>query len=90
LSRDKLLEGLRAELDAADEFMQGLLESDLLPDETLREYLMDLTLLQNKHIPAEMCSEGKLMERLDEVTGWLDNIKWEITNYQTALGDGGS
>ena len=80
LSRDKLLEGLRVELDAADEFMQELLEADLLPDELLREYLRDLTLLQCKHIPAEMCSEGKLMERLNEVVTWRDNLKWDIEN----------
>ena len=87
LSRDKLLEGLRVELDAADEFMQELLEADLLPDELLREYLRDLTLLQCKHIPAEMCSEGKLMERTDEVSIWLENLKWEIANYQKVDGD---
>ena len=80
MSRDKLLEGLRVELDAADEFMQELLEADLLPDELLREYLRDLTLLQCKHIPAEMCSEGKLMERLNEVVTWRDNLKWDIEN----------
>jgi len=87
LSRDKLLEGLRVELDAADEFMQELLEADLLPDELLREYLRDLTSLQCKHIPAEMCSEGKLMERTDEVSIWLENLKWEIANYQKVDGD---
>ena len=80
MSRDKLLEGLRVELDAADEFMQELLEADLLPDELLREYLRDLTLLQCKHIPAEMCSEGKLMERFNEVVTWRDNLKWDIEN----------
>lgn len=80
MSRDKLLEGLRVELDAADEFMQELLEADLLPDELLREYLRDLTLLQCKHIPAEMCSEGKLMERLNEVVTWRDSLKWDIEN----------
>ena len=80
MSRTTLLTDLQAELDAADDFMQELLEADLLPDELLREYLMDLTLLQNKHIPAELCSEGKLVERLDEVLTWRDNLKWDIEN----------
>jgi len=90
MSRTTLIKDLQTELDAADEFMQELLEADLLPHELLREYLMDLTLLQNKHIPADLCSEGKLMERTDEVSIWLENLKWEITNHQTAVGDGGS
>lgn len=47
---------------------------------------MDLTLLQNKHIPAELCSEGKLMERTDEVSIWLENLKWEIAKHRD--GDG--
>lgn len=86
LSRDKLIVDLQADLNAADEFMQSLLEADLLPHELLREYLMDLTLLQNKHIPAELCSEGKLMERTDEVSIWLENLKWEIAKHRD--GDG--
>ncbi|MBT5951050.1 MAG: hypothetical protein HOG90_07950 [Betaproteobacteria bacterium] len=78
MSRSQLITELQAELDSADEFLQELLEADLLPDDMVREYLMELTLLQNKHIPAEMCSEAKLMERLDEVAGWIDNLKWDI------------
>ena len=82
MSRTTLIKDLQTELDAADEFMQELLEADFLPHELLREYLMDLTLLQNKHIPAEMCSEGKLMERSDEVSIWLENLKWEIAKHR--------
>ena len=86
MNHSQLINDLQAELDAADEFMQDLLEADLLPHQLLREYLMDLTLLQNKHIPAEMCSEGKLMERTDEVSIWLENLKWEIAKHRD--GDG--
>ena len=86
LNRIKLIKDLQTELDAADEFMQELLESNFLPHELLRKYLMNLTLLQNKHIPAEMCSEGKLMERTDEVSIWLENLKWEIAKHRD--GDG--
>jgi len=86
MNHSQLINDLQAELDAADEFMQDLLEADLLPHELLREYLMDITLLQNKHIPAEMCSEGKLMERTDEVSIWLENLKWEIAKHRD--GDG--
>jgi len=86
LNRIKLIKDLQTELDAADEFMQELLESNFLPHELLRKYLMNLTLLQNKHIPAEMCSEGKLIERTDEVSIWLENLKWEIAKHRD--GDG--
>ena len=81
-------EFFEGELDAADEFMQELLKADLLPDELLREDSMDLTLLQNKHIPAEMCSEGKLMERADEVSMWLDSLKREIAKHREVGGNG--
>ena len=87
MSRAALINDLQAGLDAADEFMQELLEADLLPHELLREYLMDLTLLQNKHIPADLCSEGKLMERADEVSIWLENLKWEIAKRQKVDGN---
>lgn len=87
MSRSQLIKDLQVELDAADEFMRELLETDLLPEDLLQEYLMNLTLLQNKHIPAELCSEGKLMERADEVSMWSDNLKWEITKHQKVDGN---
>jgi len=80
MSRTTLITDLQADLDAADEFMQELLEADLLPHELLREYLMDLTLLQNKHDPANVCTEVKLMERLNEVVTWRENLKWDLEN----------
>ncbi len=58
-----------------------------MPHELLREYLMDLTLLRSKHIPADLCSEGKLMESADEVSIWLENLKWEIAKHQKVDGN---
>ena len=87
MRRIKLINDLQADLDTADDFMQELLEANYLPDDLLREYLMDLAMLQSKHIPAEMCSEGKLMERADEVSIWLENLKWEIAKHQKADGN---
>ena len=50
----------------------------------LNDFKDDLLTLQNKHIPAEMCSEGKLMERILEVEALLDKVKWEIKNLPDA------
>ena len=57
---------------------KSLTETNVLPDELLREYQLDLLALQNKHIPAEICSSGKLIERIGEVTTLIDNVKWEV------------
>ena len=60
--------------------MQATLSSISFTEDLLWEYLMDLTLLQNKNILAEMCIEAKLVERLNEVVTWHDNLKWDIEN----------
>jgi hypothetical protein len=31
-------------------------------------------------LPAELCSSGKLIERIDEVTSLINNVKWELEN----------
>ena len=53
-----------------------------MSDEILSKYLSDLVALQNKHIPAEICSSGKLIERIDEVSDLIDNVNWEIDNLK--------
>lgn len=73
-----LLKELSDKLQEADDYLNGLEETNVLPDELLREYQLDLLGLQNKHIPAEICSSGKLIERIDEVTTLIDNVKWEV------------
>ena len=75
-----LLKELSDKLQEADDYLNGLEETNVLPDELLREYQLDLLELQNKHIPAEICSSGKLIERIDEVTTLIDNVKWEVDN----------
>ena len=73
-----LLKELSDKLQETDDYLNGLEETNVLPDELLREYQLDLLALQNKHIPAEICSSGKLIERIDEVTTLIDNVKWEV------------
>ena len=77
---DDLLKELSDQLLMSEDYLKRLEESKLLPDEILSKYLSDLVSLQNKHIPAEICSSGKLIERIDEVTTLIDNVKWEVDN----------
>ena len=74
------LKELSDQLQVADDYLNRLEESKALPDELLSEYQFDLLALQNKHIPAELCNSGKLIERIDEVTSLIDNVKWELEN----------
>ena len=75
-----LLKELSDKLQEADDYLKGLEETNVLPDELLLEYQLDLLSLQNKHIPAEICSSGKLIERINEVTTLIENVKWEVDN----------
>ena len=75
-----LLKELSDQLQVAVDCLNGLEVSKALTDELLDEYQLDLLALQNKHISAEICSSGKLIERIDEVTSLIDNLKWEVDN----------
>ncbi len=79
-NNDDLLKELSDQLLMSEDYLKRLEESKLLPDEILSKYLSDLVALQNKHIPAEICSSGKLIERIDEVSSLIDNVNWEIDN----------
>ena len=76
--REALLKQLDNQLESALIFLNQIEEAETLPQDVLYECKDDLSTLQNKHIPAEMCSEGKLMERILEVEALLDKLKWEI------------
>ena len=76
--RVALLKQLDDQLESALIFLNQIEEAETLSQGVLYECKYDLSTLQNKHIPAEMCSEGKLMERILEVEALLDKLKWEI------------
>ena len=40
----------------------------------INNFMWNLSYLQNKHIPAELCSNGKLVERLGEIDTYIQNI----------------
>ena len=77
-----LLKELSKQHQIANDYLNELEEKNVLPDEWLREYQLDLLALQNKHIPAEMCSSGKLIERIDEVATLIGNVEWEVDNLK--------
>ena len=42
--------------------------------ENIKNFMWDLSSFQKKHIPAELCSNGKLLERLGEIETYIQNI----------------
>ena len=83
--REALLNQLDDQLESALIFLNQIEEAETLPQDVLNDFKDDLLTLQNKHIPADMCSEGKLMERILEVEALLDKVKWEIKKSPGAL-----
>ena len=79
-ANENLLKDLCQYLESTETLLNQVEEAETLAPDLLRQYQMDLVMLQNKHIPAEMCSEGKLIERIMEVETLLDNLKWELEN----------
>lgn len=75
---ENLLKDLCQYLESTETLLNQVEEAETLAPDLLRQYQKDLVMLQNKHIPAEMCSEGKLIERIMEVETLLDNLKWEL------------
>ena len=76
-----LLKELSAELQKAENYLNELDKTEALPNKLISVYQLDLLALQHKDIPAELCSSGKLIERIREVTTLIDNVKWELGNF---------
>ncbi|MDB3908773.1 hypothetical protein N9390_04520 [Gammaproteobacteria bacterium] len=79
-AKENLLKDLCQYLESAETFLNQVEEAEMIAPDLIREYQMDLVMLQNKHIPPEMCSDGKLIERIMEVETLLDNLKRELEN----------
>ena len=83
--KEALLKQLDDQLESAVIFLNQIEEAETLPQDVLHEYKYDLLTLHNKRIPAEMCSEGKLMERILEVEALLEKVKWETKKSPGAV-----
>ena len=78
--KKKLLETLAHEIESMEALLEQVSEAEALPAERFRSFSRASTMLANKHIPAELCSEIKLLERIDEVQHLMDDLKNEVTD----------
>ena len=78
-----LIKQINEYLDIADTIFNNLLEIyyedaekqiPIISYENIKNFMWDLSSLQNKHIPAELCSNGKLLERSGEIETYIQNI----------------
>ncbi|MDC0093290.1 hypothetical protein OAI86_03115 [Alphaproteobacteria bacterium] len=78
-----LIKQINEDLDIADGIFNNLLEiyyedaEKQIPTiscENIENLMWNLSSLQNKHIPAELCSNGKLLERSGEIETYIQNI----------------
>jgi len=76
--REALIADLNDQLVSVEECLNQVEGAETLPYDMFREYQMHLVLLQNTHIPAELRSKIKLMERIFEVETLLNNGKLDI------------
>ena len=83
--KEALLKQLDDQLESALIFLNQIQEAETLPQDVLHECNYDLLTLQNKNIPSDMCSEGKLMERILEVEALLNKVKREIKKSPDAV-----
>lgn len=79
-AKESLLKNLYQHIESIEILLNQVGEAKRIAPDLLRQYQMNLVILQNKHIPAEMCSEGKLVERVIEVETLLDGLKRELEN----------
>ena len=78
-----LIKQINEYLDIADTIFNNLLEIyyedaekqiPIISYENIKNFMWGLSSLQNKHIPAELCSNGKLLERSGEIETYIQNI----------------
>lgn len=76
--KETLVSELAKKLRAAEDFLTETEDYQRLPPESLSGYRRHLIALQCKHIPAEICSAGKLIERIEEVDSLVGDLKGEL------------
>ena len=81
MAKQQLIDDLENLINTIDQFIQEQLESDEGQQLISTDTLMEFTLMSNKHIPPEMCSDLKLMERIDEARVFYDNLKIDIIRH---------
>ena len=81
MAKQQLIDDLENLINTIDQFIQKQLESDEGQQLISRDTLMEFTLINDKHIPPEMCSDLKLMERIHEAEVFYDNLKIDLIRH---------
>ena len=77
-SKETALRELEDKLDQIDEYLLHLDEDEILPIDAHQSFLQSLAHLQHKDIPAEMCSEVKIWERIEEAVNLMEDIQYTV------------
>ena len=81
MAKQQLIDDLENLINTIDQFIQEQLESDEGQQLISTDTLMEFTLMSNKHIPPEMCSDLKLIERIHEAEVFYDNLKVDLIRH---------
>ena len=74
-SKSENINELRGKFEKIETLLAKPNESQLLTTKQISNFQDSLLALINKHIPPEMCSEMKLMERINEADQLIDDIQ---------------
>jgi len=75
----KLIQELNKILNETSDLILKLSELNEVSPE-IEEKIDYFNAIQNKHIPAEMCSELKLIERIEEAEGIFNDIQFIMSS----------
>jgi hypothetical protein len=83
MASEALLKTLSQKLEDAEQLFIEIEESDSLPHRVLSDYFSGRFVpLLCKDIPAEICSDTKLSERITEVESLIDDLKFELSQKE--------
>lgn len=82
MAEQRLIDNLENILEEIRHFLDDQLESDDGEQSISKNIIMDFTLMSNKHIPPEACSDEKLLERIHEAEVFFENLKLDISRHE--------
>ena len=77
-NRERLQSMLSDQIEVVEQLLESIEINQSLADDKYIEFSTTFTLLKYKDIPATMCNEIKLIERIDELCYLEENIKFEL------------
>ena len=79
--KKQLIKELTEKLKSVDLFLAECGYEGNIQDDQIRGFIKTLTHLQTKDIPPELCSEGKLWERIEEVDNLIADIRFVFKEF---------